>query len=274
MDKYKTHEDFHNDKALEVEDLYIERNGKPVLNHMSFAVKCGEILGVAGVEGNGQQDLVKCITGLEETAYEGEIRICGKKVNDDDIKGRREIGMAYIPEDRMGDGVAGQLPISDNLISTYYERDDINGKVFMDTKAIDRVSNELVKTFAVKTKTIDAPVNSLSGGNVQKVVVAREYNTNSKFMIAEQPTHGIDIGSAEFVHHKLIELRNNGAGILLVSADLNEVMDLSDRIIVMFDGKIAGYFKDANKVNESELGMYMLGAKHQNPEEIGGALND
>ena len=136
------------------------------------------------------------------------------------------------------------------------------------------MSKELIKTFAVKTKSPDATVNSLSGGNIQKVVVAREYNTKPDFMIAEQPTHGIDIGSAEFVHHKLIEMRNNGAGVLLVSADLNEVIDVSDRIIVMFDGKIVGYFKDANDVDESSLGMYMLGAKEQSAEEIGGALND
>lgn len=274
MDQYKTNEDFNNEKALEIKNLYMERNGKPVLDDISFAVKRGEILGVAGVEGNGQQELVKCITGLEKTAYKGEISICGKTVNNLNIKGRRDIGMAYIPEDRMNDGVAGELPIKDNLISTYYTREDINGKIFMDSKAINDVSNNLIQTFAVKTKDGDAPVNSLSGGNVQKVVVAREYNTNSTFMIAEQPTHGIDIGSAEFVHHKLIEMRNSGAGILLVSADLNEVMDLSDRIIVMFDGKIAGYFKDANNVNDSDLGMYMLGAKHQSIEEIGGALND
>ena len=274
MDEYKTYEDFHNEKALEVRNLHMERNGKPVLNNISFAVKRGEILGVAGVEGNGQQELVKCITGLEETKYTGDINICGTKVNHLNIKGRRDIGMAYIPEDRMVDGVAGGLPISDNLISTYYTREDINGKIFMDSNAIAKMSDNLIKTFAVKTKNAEATVNSLSGGNVQKVVVAREYNTNSQFMIAEQPTHGIDIGSAEFVHHKLIEMRNNGAGILLVSADLNEVVDLSDRIIVMFDGKIAGYFPDANDVNESDLGMYMLGAKHQSDEEIGGALND
>ncbi len=144
----------------------------------------------------------------------------------------------------------------------------------MDSKAIEKTSDELISTFAVKTESGKALVNSLSGGNVQKVVVAREYNTKAKFMIAEQPTHGIDIGSAEFVHHKLIELRNSGAGILLVSADLNEVIDLSDRIIVMFDGKISGYFPNANNINESDLGMYMLGAKKQTPEEIGGALND
>ncbi len=274
MNEYKTHGDFNNDKALTVNDLYMEQNGKPVLNHISFAVKNGEILGVAGVEGNGQQELVKCITGLEETAYTGDITICGREATHLNIKGRRDTGMAYIPEDRMGDGIAGALPISDNLISTYYEREDINGKVFMDNKAIAKVSDDLIKTFAVKTKSADAPVNSLSGGNIQKVVVAREYNTNSKFMIAEQPTHGIDIGSAEFVHHKLIEMRNAGAGILLVSADLNEVMDLSDRIIVMFDGQIAGYFPNARGVSESDLGMYMLGARKQTPEEIGGALND
>ena len=274
MDEYKTHEDFHNEKALEIHNLHMERNGKPVLDNVSFAVKRGEILGVAGVEGNGQQELVKCITGLEETRYTGDIKICDKTVNDLNIRGRRGIGMAYIPEDRMVDGVAGELPISDNLISTYYTREDINGKLFMDAKAITKMSDELIKTFAVKTKNAQATVNSLSGGNVQKVVVAREYNTNSTFMIAEQPTHGIDIGSAEFVHHKLIEMRNSGAGILLVSADLNEVMDLSDRIIVMFNGKIAGYFPNANKVDENDLGMYMLGAKHQSAEEIGGALND
>ena len=274
MNAYKTKKDFHNEKALEIKDLYMERNGKPVLDHLSFAVKNGEIFGVAGVEGNGQLELVKCITGLEETTYTGDIVICGQRVNDQNIKGRRNLGMAYIPEDRMGDGIAGELSISDNLISTYYDREDINGKVFMDSKAIKEMSNRLVENFAVKTKSINASVNSLSGGNIQKVVVAREYNTNSRFMIAEQPTHGIDIGSAEYVHHKLIEMRNAGAGILLVSADLNEVMDLSDRIIVMFNGEIAGYFPNAREIGESELGMYMLGAKHQTPEEIGGALND
>ena len=274
MDRYKTYEDYNNEKVLEIKDLYMERNGKPVLDKVSFAIKKGEILGVAGVEGNGQQELVKCITGLEETTYTGDIIINGTKANHLNIKGRRDLNMAYIPEDRMGEGTAGELPISDNLISTYYTREDINGKFLMDTKAINNMSKELIKTFAVKTKSPDATVNSLSGGNIQKVVVAREYNTKPDFMIAEQPTHGIDIGSAEFVHHKLIEMRNNGAGVLLVSADLNEVIDVSDRIIVMFDGKIVGYFKDANDVDESSLGMYMLGAKEQSAEEIGGALND
>ena len=178
----------------------------------------------------------------------------------------------FLPE--MNDGIAGELPISDNLISSYFERQDINNKLFMDGKAIQELSNDLIDKFAVKTDSAETSVNSLSGGNIQKVVVAREWNTSPNLMIAEQPTHGIDIGSAEFVHHRLIDLRNEGTGILLVSADLNEVMDLPDRIIVMFNGKIAAYFKDANNVTEQELGMYMLGAKAQTKEEIGGALND
>jgi simple sugar transport system ATP-binding protein len=274
LEQFKTHEDFNNEKAMIVNDLYMERNGKPALNKISFAVKKGEILGIAGVEGNGQLDLIRCITGLEKTAYTGKITICGKDTTGMNIKGRRDLGMAYIPEDRMGDGIAGPLPISDNMISTYYTRDDVNKGMFMDNKAIDRISDELIETFAVKAENNKVSIDSLSGGNIQKVVVAREYNTHPKFMIAEQPTHGIDIGSAEFVHHKLIELRNEGVGILLVSADLNEVMDLSDRIIVLFDGEIAGYFPNARTVTDQQLGMYMLGASHQTEEEIGGALND
>ena len=274
LDEFKTNEDFHNEKALIVENLSMERNGKPALNNVSFAVKKGEILGIAGVEGNGQVDLVRCITGLEKIKYDGKIIINNTDTTGMNIKARRDLKMAYIPEDRMGDGTAGNLPISDNIISTYYTRDDVNSGMFMDGKAIDRISNDLIETFAVKTNSNKTTVGSLSGGNIQKVVVAREYNTKPTFMIAEQPTHGIDIGSAEFVHHKLIEMRNAGAGILLVSADLNEVIDLSDRVIVMFDGEIAGYFPDANDINESNLGMYMLGAKKQTAEEIGGALND
>ena len=274
MDEYKTNNDYHNEKALVVEKLFMEHNGKPVLNNVSFAVKHGEILGIAGVEGNGQIDLVKCITGLQEVKYTGDITICGQVVTNKPIKERRSLGMAYIPEDRMGDGIAGSLPIYDNMISTYFEREDINNAVFMNKKAILETSDRLIEEFAVKTDSSETTVESLSGGNIQKVVVAREYNTSPRLMIAEQPTHGIDIGSAESVHHKLIDLRNNGAGILLVSADLDEVINLSDRILVMYGGEISGYFPDANAVGSQELGMYMLGVKHQTEEEIGDALND
>lgn len=274
MDQYKTHEDFNNENALTVKNVTMMHNGKAVLDDVSLAVKKGEILGIAGVEGNGQVDLVKSIVGLNSTSYTGTIDICGTDVSKLNVKGRRQAGLAYVPEDRMEDGMSGTLSISDNIISSYFDREDINKGLFMDWKKIDTMADELIDTFAVKAKDHTIAVGSLSGGNIQKVVVAREYNTHPSLMVAEQPTHGIDIGSAEFVHHKLIEMRNAGAGVLLVSADLNEVMDLSDRIIVMFEGHIAGYFKNAKEVTESELGMYMLGVKRQTAEEVGGALND
>lgn len=273
LDDIKTYEDFGGANALEVRGLEMEENGKKVLD-LSFAVKKGEILGIAGVEGNGQVDLVKCIAGLQEVSYKGNITVNGKDVTNMNVKQRRNNGLAYIPEDRMGDGTSGTLSIADNLISTYYDRDDINKGLFMDKNAINAVSDKLIEDFEVKTESRETTVGSLSGGNIQKVVVAREYNTHAQFMIAEQPTHGIDVGSAETVHHKLIEMRNAGAGVLLVSADLDEVINLSDRILVMYEGKIAGYFKDANNVTAQELGMYMLGAQKQSAEEIGGALND
>ncbi len=271
---YKTEDGKDGGYALKVEHLTMKHATKNVLNDVTFAVKNGEILGIAGVEGNGQVDLVKCIAGLQHVNFEGKIEICGKDATKMSVKERRKAGMAYIPEDRMGDGIAGSLPITDNIISTYFDREDINTKMSMDQKAIDKIADDLIEKFAVKTGSNKTKVESLSGGNVQKVVVAREYNTNSTLMIAEQPTHGIDIGSAELVHHQLIEMRNKGAGILLVSADLSEVMNVSDRILVMFDGEIAGYFPDARKVTDQELGMYMLGVNHQTTEEIGGAYND
>ena len=182
--------------------------------------------------------------------------------------------MSYIPEDRMVDGCAAQASIQDNLISTYYRSRDYSGAVFLKAKAIQAKSAQLVERFSVKTRSPKEKVSSLSGGNIQKVVVAREWNTQPKLMIAEQPTRGIDVGSANYIHHQLIDMRNNGAAILLVSADLNEVMMLSDRLIVMYEGEIAAYFDSLHGVTESQLGLYMLGVEHQSEAEIGGACYD
>ena len=264
----------HEGYALKIEHLTLKHASRKILDDVSLAVKNGEILGIAGVEGNGQIDLVKCITGLQEVEYTGKIEVCGVDTTGMNVKQRRDAGMAYIPEDRMEDGIAGTLPISDNLVATYQDREDISKGQLMNYKNVNKISDELIDKFSVKTESREILVNSLSGGNIQKVVVAREYNTNSKLMVAEQPTHGIDIGSAEFIHHQLIDMRNAGAGILLVSADLNEVMDISDRIIVMYGGRVAGYFPKAKEVTDQELGLYMLGVKSQTQEELGGTIND
>ena len=260
-------------KILKVEGMEIKRKTRYLLEDVSFAVKRGEILGIAGVQGNGQAELVRCITGLMESTG-GKVILNDQDITKDSIKHKRKKGLAYIPEDRMEDGIASPASLSDNIISTYYDRNDLNSKLFMIDKKIIKESERLIDKFSIKAKNSKQKVGSLSGGNIQKVVVAREYNTNPLCMIAEQPTHGIDIGSAEFIHTQLIDMRNKGAGILLVSADLSEVMNLSDRIIVFYEGKIVAYIKDVKNVTENELGLYMLGVKHQTAEEIGGALND
>ena len=259
-------------EGLRTENLCLTHNGQSILEDISFSVMQGEIFGIAGVQGNGQDELIRSITGLIDPPA-GKIALAGEDITHRSIKQKRQAGLAYVPEDRMMDGTAGDASVSDNIIATYFDRPDLNRRLFMNGKRIDAEAKRLIQAFSVKTKGPEQKIKSLSGGNIQKVVVAREYNTHPRCMITEQPTHGIDIGSAEFIHLQLIEMRNHGAGILLVSADLDEVMSLADRIIVMYDGKIAAYFPIPKTLSRSELGFYMLGVRKQTSEEIGGALH-
>lgn len=260
------------ERVLVVENLGSHRKGQIILDDISFAVKRGEILGLAGVQGNGQDELIRTIAGLSDYT-KGKVSLRGKDISNLSIKQRRDAGIAYVPEDRMKDGTAGEASLGDNIISTYFERKSLNGLLFMSWRRINAEALRLIKEFSIKAESPAQKIQSLSGGNIQKVVVAREHNTNPICMLAEQPTHGIDIGSAEFIHLRLIEMRNKGAGLLLVSADLDEVMSLSDRLIVMYGGKIVAYFPKVKGLSRSELGYYMLGVKQQTPEEIRGALN-
>lgn len=253
---------------LDVRNLSFKDSiGVPKVKNASFSIKGGEILGIAGVQGNGQEELIKSITGLIGF-QEGTVKLCGKEIQSLNISAKRASGMSYIPEDRMIDGCAAGASIQDNMISTTYTKDTLSGKLFLKGKQIKKTSLDLIERFAVKTNSEKEKVGALSGGNIQKVVVAREWSTNPELMIAEQPTRGIDVGSANYIHKELIEMRNNGKAILLVSADLNEVMALSDRLLVMDDGKIVAYFDSLKGVTESELGLYMLGVKHHSEEEI------
>lgn len=261
------------ERILTCEGLSLTHKGQTILKNLSFAVKRGEIFGVAGVQGNGQDELICTLSGLKEQTA-GKITLNGTDISKHSIKKRRDQGLSYVPEDRMVDGTAADASLSDNIISTYYERPSLNGKLFMRGKRINAEARRLISEYSIKAESPGQKIRSLSGGNIQKVIVAREQNTSPKCLLVEQPTHGIDIGSAEFIHLRLIEMRNKGVGILLVSADLDEMMSLSDRIIVMYDGEIAGYFPNAKEVAGNELGYYMLGVKRQTPEEIGGALYD
>lgn len=254
--------------VLKVRDLRIASDtGRTIVDNISFSVRKGEILGVAGVEGNGQSQISEAITGLLDF-QEGSIT-----VNDVDVKGKtirqiREMGVSHISEDRMTYGVAATSGVKDNVISDRYYKKEYNKGLLLDKKKIEDLSDRLIKEFLIKCDDRDRAVKMLSGGNMQKVVVAREFSNNPKLVIANQPTRGIDVGATEFIRKRLVELRDEGTAVLLISADLNEVLELSDSLIVMNEGHIAAYIPDASSISDMELGEYMLGVKKQTPEEI------
>jgi simple sugar transport system ATP-binding protein len=225
------------------------------------------------VDGNGQTQLVCAIMG-DLTVSGGDIMINGESTTGKDTKGIRKLGVAYIPEDRMSQGVAGEASIGDNLIANRYTGQEVgNGWMFSGAK-IAAFAKKLIQEFYILCAGEKQKVSMLSGGNMQKVVVARECSAEPKLLIAEQPTRGVDVGSAQFIHQNILRLREQNTAVLLVSADLNEVMELSDRLIVMFEGKIVAYFEHPSQVSEEELGLAMLGLQKQPSEEIRRAFYD
>ncbi len=261
--------------VLKVQDLMVvNRFRKKAVDDISFTVRQGEILGIAGVEGNGQRELVEALTGLGLYAS-GDISIGGKDIKKLSIRGIRDLGTSHIPEDRMTYGCAADLSIEMNLLSYTHDHPEYNKNYFlMDINAINEVSNKLVEEYRILCSSPQQEVRRLSGGNIQKVVVAREFSSNPKLIISDQPTRGIDVGATEFIRKRLVTLRDEGCAVLLVSADLNEVMELSDSLIVMYGGKITAYIEDASSISEEALGLYMLGLESQGPEEIRRVCHD
>lgn len=254
--------------VAKVEHLYLKNSdGKEVIKDVSFTIREGEILGVVGVEGNGQNEVTEVMTGLVR-GYTGEINIDGRNIRGLSIREIREAGISHISEDRMTYGAAGNASVKDNLISDRYYKADFN-RGLLDSKKIGDLSTKLVSDYNIKCDSYDQPVRMLSGGNIQKVIVAREFTANMKVIVANQPTRGIDVGATEFIRRKLIEIaREENVGVLLVSADLNEALETSDSIIVMHNGEMVAYFEDASKVTEFEIGEYMLGIRKQSAEEL------
>lgn len=260
---------------LKVENVsYINDFGKAAVKDVSFSVRRGEILGIAGVEDNGQSEIVEIITGLLK-ANKGKVLLKGKDTDGLSIREIREMGMSHIPEDRMSTGIAPDMSVEENIVANRYgSKELMKNKLILNGKKISELAKKLIEDFNVKTDSEKTHVSGLSGGNIQKVVVGREFSSDSDVFIVNQPTRGIDVGAIEFIRKKIIHMRDEGNALLLVSADLNEVMALSDSIIVMHSGEIAGYFEDASKVTEKELGLYMLGVKKQSEEEIRRAVNE
>ncbi len=256
------------DVVLQVNDLsFVADTGRTVLQNVNFNVYAGEVLGVAGVEGNGQTELVEVLTGLRPAAT-GKALIDGTNILVDDPRTVRMAGVAHIPEDRLTNGLAVSASIDENLIVDRYFRPPFRSGLSIDSKVVLELGEALIDKYDIRTPNGQLPVSSLSGGNMQKVIVAREFSSDPELLIAAQPTRGIDVGATEFVRQQLVLKRTEGTAVLLVSADLSEVMSLSDRIIVMYEGQITGVFPDAGSVTEEELGLYMLGIERQDPEEM------
>ena len=258
--------------TLSVEDLtYISPTGHAALRGVSFRVHSGEILGVAGVEGNGQTELVEVLTGLLP-ATTGNAFISSTNILNRSPRQVRQAGVAHIPEDRLANGLALNASIDENLIVDRYFKPPLLNRFFISQSAVADQSKALIKEYDIRTPNGKSLAASLSGGNMQKVIVAREFSAEPQLLIAAQPTRGVDVGATEFVRRQLAARRAAGAAILLISADLSEVMSLSDRIIVLFDGSITGVFPEPAKVTEEELGLYMAGSKRQTQTEMAAFL--
>lgn len=250
------------EKVLEVKNLRVlNKRGMRAVKNVSFQVKQGEIVGIAGVEGNGQTELIEAISGIIKVEA-GEITLSKKRIDNLSVRTRRESGMSHIPEDRLKMGVSKTCSIKDNLIlNRYYQKPYCKFGILNNKKLLE-ISEKLCEQFLVKTPDSTYKLGTLSGGNMQKVVFAREVEIDGDLLIASQPTRGVDIGAIEYIHHKIGELRDAGKAILLVSAELDEVMSLSDRILVMYEGEIVAELM-RGEASQRQIGEFMMGAKRQ-----------
>jgi len=240
-------------KNLSVRDML----NRVVVEDVSFELGGGEILGIAGVQGNGQTELVRALTGLR-TPFSGKISLMGKDVSRSSPRRITELGTAHIPEDRQKDGLVLASPIAENLVLNTYFHHPFSKGIILQRLAINENATELVNKFDIRTPGITTLVHYLSGGNQQKVIIAREFSRPIKLLIASQPTRGLDVGSIEYIHTRILEKRDQGCAVLLVSTELDEIMQLADRIAVMFRGKILTILK-ADEVTKEELGLLMAG---------------
>lgn len=229
------------------------------LSNVSFTVRRGDIIGIAGVGGNGQELVVETAAGLYKDITAGEIRYKGQSVNTLSASDMRKIGIAHITGERYIRGISSQSDIYENMIMGFHKRKDYSSRLFMKHKPLKNLMDSFMDTFAIKANSSAVPIMNLSGGNVQKCILARELNLAEELIIAEEPTRGVDIGSIEFIHRQLIEKAREGYAVILVSTDLDEVLSLSTRVLVMNEGKIVGEVDPKEANIEKKIGLYMAG---------------
>ena len=244
------------DTVMRIRHLGVEDDrGVRTVNGLTLDVRSGEIFGVAGVEGNGQRELVEAIAGMRPKTA-GTVEILGKDATRMSPREITELGMGHIPEDRNKHGLVGPYTIADNLVLNRYHHPPFSRRGMRDVEAVAVEAEKLVEQYDIRTPGIDVAVETLSGGNQQKVIVARELTGDVKALLVAQPTRGLDVGSIEFIHNQIIALRDQGVGVLLVSAELDEILSLSDRIGVLYRGRLVGTFEGADATRE-QLGYLM-----------------
>ncbi len=245
--------------VLDVEGLrYVDPEGVVQVDGVSLQVRSGEIVALAGVQGNGQTELTECLLGLE-TALEGKTSFKGRDVTHLTIDERLALGIGYVPEDRMHDGLVGGFTVAENLVLDLYDQPPFARGLRLDLDAIERNADQRVEEFDVRTQSVESLADTLSGGNQQKVVLARELSRPLDLLVVAQPTRGLDVGSMEFVHQRIVRERDQGSAVLLLSTELEEILGLADRILVMFRGKVIGELQAADATAE-QVGLLMAGS--------------
>ena len=258
--------------VVKLEGLHVKDDrGHEAVKGVDLEIRAGEILGVAGVAGNGQDELVEAIIGMRRPTA-GRVTLDGKDITGRPPRAVYAAGAAYVPADRHRFGLVLAFPVSENLILTDYHLPPYARGILRNEAAIDEVAEERIKAFDIRTPSADVRTATLSGGNQQKVVVAREFARDLRLLVLDQPTRGLDVGSIEFIHRQVIAKRDAGTAVLLVSAELDEVMELSDRVAVMYDGRIVAVL-DGRTADKNEVGLLMAtGGREVAPgERVGGA---
>ena len=246
---------------------YTDKSDVQILKDISLCVGKGMVFGIAGVQGNGQVELIDILT-RRRAVQSGEVRFYGKDISSKDQKSIRKLSFGYVPEDRLEQGAAASISISENMIANDLESDRFQKHGMLNFKKIDEFVTGNIKNYEIRCAGGTQPLGMLSGGNMQKVVVARECGNAPGILIAEQPTRGVDVGAAHIIHKKIVQLCEQGSSVLLVSADLAEILKLSDVLAVMYEGEIVAFFESTEGLNEEKLGLYMLGIERHTPEQI------
>jgi simple sugar transport system ATP-binding protein len=246
------------DVVMEAKNVsVIDSRGHTVVKDVSFEARAGEVLGIAGVQGNGQTELIKSLLGVIRPDA-GTILVDGRDISAHGPRESLETGIGYIPEDRSHDGYVGAFSVRENLVLDLYRNDEFSKGLALRLDSIAKNAEARIAEFDIRTEDMDAPVSSLSGGNQQKVVVARELSRPLKVLVASQPTRGVDVGSIEFIHKRIIAERDAGTAVVIVSTELDEIFALSDRIAVMYDGRIVGIVSP--DIAREDIGLMMAGA--------------